>query len=191
MDNFHLFELINASPGIGRLHLGIALLLARWAIWLLPLAMGVAWLRGDRESRSELLQLLLAVLLGLSIAFLVSRLWPQPRPFVLHMGTQYLAHDTAPGMPSDHSTVIWSLAFSALMSRRFAHWGFPLLALGLLVGLSRVHLGVHFPFDILAALPVALAGALAAAGLSRPLRPLFLRILSLYDRLTQRLHPHL
>lgn len=186
MDNLHLFHLINAGPGLGSVQRGIAVALAEWAIYLLPPGMAIAWVRGDREARRELLQTLLAALLALGLAQVVSHVWPQPRPFALHLGTQYLAHGDDAGLPSDHVTVFWSLALSALTTRRFAVWGFPLLAMGLLVGWARVYLGVHFPFDILAAFPVALAGAAIAHGLRGPAMPVFAKLLYLYDRVANR-----
>ena len=186
MDNLHLFHLINAGPGLGSVQRGIAVALAEWAIYLLPPGMAIAWVRGDREARRELLQTLLAALLALGLAQVVSHVWPQPRPFALHLGTQYLAHGDDAGLPSDHVTVFWSLALAALGTQRFSVWGFPLLAAGLVVGWARVYLGVHFPFDILGAFPVALSAALVAQGLKRPLRPAFDRIASLYDRLVGR-----
>ena len=189
MDNLHLFELINAAPGLGPIRLVLATALAQWAIFLVPLAMALAWVRGDRAARAELLQMLLAALLALGLAQIVVHVWPQPRPFALHLGTQYLQHSTDPGLPSDHVTVFWSLALTALASRRFALWGFPLMTIGLAVGWARVYLGVHFPFDILAAFPVALGGAFAASGLRRPLRPVATWILDLYDHLAERAHP--
>ncbi len=182
MDNLHLFELINAPPGSGPGRIALALLLARWAIGLIPFMLAHAWWRGDEAARSELLQIVLAMLLALGLAQVVTHVWPQPRPSALHVGTQYLAHGSAPGLPSDPVTVFWSVAFAALASRRYALWSFPLLALGLLVGWSQVYLGVHLPFDILAALPLALSGTAAAGALRGPLRPTFGRILSAYDR---------
>ncbi len=181
--NLHLFELINAAPGLGSVPLAIATTVADWLIYLIPLAMTVAWIRSDRLARRELFQMLLAVLVALWLAKVASQLWPQPRPFALHLGTQHLPHANDPGMPSDHVTVIWSLACAAFSTRRFAVWGLPLLTAGLLVGWSRVYLGVHFPFDVFAALPVAIAGAAAAYALRRRARPVFARVLLLYDRL--------
>lgn len=57
-----------------------------------------------------------------------------------------------------------------------------MLAVGLLVGWSRIYLGVHFPLDIAAALPVAWAGTMAAGVLCKPLMPVYARLLSLHDR---------
>ena len=182
MDNLHLFELLNAPPGLQGLHLLWPMVLARWAIYLVPLGMSALWLRGDDAERTELLQLLLIVATGLLIAQAVTHFWPQPRPFTLHLGTQYLAHSPDPGFPSDHVTVFWSLGVGALLSRRFALYGFPMLALGLAVGWSRVYLGVHFPYDVLGAFPVAAAATLLVA-LARPqLGPLLMRALRTYDR---------
>jgi undecaprenyl-diphosphatase len=107
----------------------------------------------------------------------------------LHLGTQHLAHDNDPGLPSDHVTVLWSLALATLASRRFAAWGFPLLAIGLAVGWSRVYLGVHFPFDVIAALPVAFVGVLLAHAARRPLLPVSSWVLRSYDRLALALRP--
>ena len=180
MDNTHLFELLNAGPGLAPGQLLPALLLAKWLIVAVPVGMAWSWARGAAAGRPELLELLASAVIALMLAQVVASLWPQPRPFAMHLGTQYLAHADDPGLPSDHVTVFWSLGLSALFTRRFALWGFPLLAVGLAVGWSRVYLGVHFPYDVVAAFPVALAGALAAHGIRRRAGPLIDRVLD-YD----------
>lgn len=182
MTNLHFFQLINAQPGLSHQQLLMATLLASWLITLVPITMLLGWVRGDGATRLDLLQILLAVALALALAQLITLLWPQPRPFALHMGTSYLDHSLDPGLPSDHVTVFWSLALATLRTRKFALWGFPLLAVGLLVGWSRIYLGVHFPLDIAAALPVAWAGTMAAGVLCKPLMPVYARLLSLHDR---------
>lgn len=191
MGNLHLFELINAAPKPAPWLLGLALALAQWLIYLLPIGMAVAWIKGTAASRRELIEMLLAALIALGIAQVVVHVYPQPRPFALHLGTQLLAHADDPGLPSDHVVVFWSLAWSALATRRYASWCFALLAAGLAVGWSRVYLGVHFPYDILAALPVALAGALAARALRTTTMPLVARLLDVHDRLLRALRAKL
>lgn len=185
MTNRHLFELLNAAPGLDGLHLGCARFLAEWVIYLIPLSMAVSWLRGASPTRRELLRILAAVMVSLTAAQVVAHLWPQARPFALHLGTQYLTHSMDPGMPSDHVTVIWTIALWALTSERFGLWGFPLLALGLVVGWSRVYLGVHFPFDILAAFPVALCGVVIVRTLRRALLGPEMIVLTFYDGLAR------
>ena len=116
---------------------------------------------------------------------MVVHLWPQPRPLALHLGTQLLVHANGPGLPSDHVTIFWALEWSALATRRYAVWGFPLFAAGLAVGWGRVLLGVHFSYDAVAAMPVALTGALAARALRAVTMPAVARLLYAYERLDQ------
>lgn len=181
MTNLHFFQLINAPPGMSHQQLLWANLLASWTIVLVPITMAIGWVRGDRATRFEVVQMLLAVGLALSLAQVIAIFWPQPRPFALHVGTQYLDHITDPGLPSDHVTVFWTLALACLRTRRFGLWGFPLLAVGLMVGWSRIYLGVHFPMDIAAALPVAWVGTMASGILRKPLMPIIARMLALHD----------
>lgn len=183
MGNLHLFELINAAPKPEPWQLAMALALAQWLIYLLPAGLAVAWIRADAVSRRELIELLLAVLLALGLAQVVTHLWPQPRPFALHLGTQLMEHANDPGLPSDHVTVFWALAWAALGTRRCAVWSFPLFAAGLAAGWSRVFLGVHFPYDIVSAMPVALAGALAARASRAVTMPVVAHILYASERL--------
>lgn len=182
MDNLHLFELINAGPVLGPGLLALATVLAQWLVALVPLGLALAWVRGDVATRRELLELLLATTLALAAAQLIHRAWPQPSPSVLHLGRQYLAQGLDAGLPSDQVTVFWSLALAALSTRHFAVGCFPLLTSGLAVGWSRVFLGLHFPFDVLAALPVAALGALGARALRQPAQPVMARVLVIYDR---------
>lgn len=182
MDNLHLFELINAPPGIGPWRLLCATTLAQWPVYLVAAAGAFSWIRGDLESRRELLQMLMAALLALALAQVIILFWPQPRPSTLHLGTQYLAPARDSGLPSRHVAELWALGVAALGTRRFGAWAFALLALGLLVGISRVYLGAHFPFDILAALPVAVAGAGAERLLRSRFQPATTRLIHLYDR---------
>ena len=185
----HLFELLNAGPGLTGLRLAFATALAEYLIYAIPISFIAAWLRGSAVDRRDLLRMFYACVLALALAQLMAWFFPERRPFVLHLGQQYIDHVDDAGMPSDHVTVFWSLALAAFGTARYAALGFPLLALGLAVGWSRIYLGVHFPLDILAALPVATLGAALAGTLDRPADAvLSTPLVDFYSRIERRWH---
>lgn len=183
MNDHFLFEILNAGPGLGPAPLAIARFMAMQLNSLVVLVLAFVWVRGAHTVRHDVLEMLLGCALASGLAQLVLHFWPQPRPFVLGLGTQYLGHAPTPGLPSHHVTILWALAFTAWGTRRLKAFALPLLVTGLVVGWSRVFLGVHFPYDVLAAAPVALVGAVAARRLRRPAMLLYSPVLHAYDRL--------
>ena len=71
--------------------------------------------------------------------------------------------------PSGHATASMSLALS--YGAVFPAWALPLVIAAVVVGFSRVRLGVHYPSDVLVGqlIAAATAGALAPFVLLRPL----------------------
>lgn len=106
-----------------------------------------------------------SALLALGIAHIVTELWARPRPYAAHPSDVHLfvpaSHD--PSFPSDHATAAFAIAVAILLRHRKG--GIVALALAVLVSLSRVVVGVHYPSDVPGG---AAVGTLAALILWHP-----------------------
>ena len=126
--------------------------------WLIAGSVG-AFMVGDAGVRRVLVRVVAAMLAAWLLARLGQHLWPMPRPFVIGHGTVWLAHGDSAGFPSTHASVAFAFATAlAVFSRSRLAGGAALLA-ALLMAWSRVSLGLHFPFDVLAGAVVGFVSA--------------------------------
>lgn len=157
--NHSLFLLINAPAHPGTIVLMLAKLSAKYLILLMPLTLLVGWLRGGERTRKLMLEAAICAVLALLVAQIIGLVWPHPRPFMIGLGHQFLPHAADSSFPSDHLTLMWSVAFSLLLHAESRAAGALLAILGLPVAWARIYLGVHFPLDMAGA---ALLAALCA-----------------------------
>jgi len=166
-----LFTLINAGAGTPRWAIQSAIFISD----VLPaLAVGVFALAAVAQPawRKPLLAALVSVLLAWALVRLFRSVVHVPRPAALGLGTQWTSQGPRPGFPSMHVTTSFAFAITVLFARLRGP-GVAFLLLALLVGWSRVFLGLHFPSDVCAgAMLGALLGAVVhLARRGRPLRP--------------------
>ncbi|MEO8643370.1 undecaprenyl-diphosphatase [Pseudomonas sp.] len=185
--NRTLFLAINASAHASLEMRFLATFLAQWLITSVPLLLIGLWLRGSRHHRAAAVTATLSIVFALGCNLLISGLWFHPRPFMLGLGQNFLEHVPESSFPSDHATVMFTLAV-ALMLASLRKLGALVLLLGAMVGWARVYLGVHFPFDIAGSLLVSLISAwLVPQVLSW--RHLDERLLDVLECLYQRVFP--
>lgn len=139
--------------------LAIALFFGKYAIWVVPVGIGIGWLWGSERNRKVLLEATASGLVGLLISQIIALFWQHPRPFVIGLGHTFMVHAADSSFPSDHLTLLWAVAFSLLLHRRLRLAGLALALLGLPVAWARIYLGVHYPFDMLGAILVAALSA--------------------------------
>lgn len=155
--NRSLYLMFNAGDHPSFAVLCLAKVLAQQAIILLPLLLVLLWLRG---ARTAAVTAVLCVLLALLGNVLIGLLFMHPRPFMVPLGHSWISHRAETSFPSDHATIFFAFGL-ALCAAGLRRLGAVVAALGVAVGWSRVYLGVHFPFDIIGGLLVAIASTWA------------------------------
>ncbi|MGB4812011.1 MAG: phosphatase PAP2 family protein [Methylophilaceae bacterium] len=158
--NIQLFKLINAQSSASELTINLAIILADYVIFLLPIYLMITWLFGNNSKKEIVLKSVCVTLISLGIAQIIVFVYPHPRPFMMGVGRTLITHASVPSFPSDHMTVFSSIAITYLMARYYAI-GLTISVVGIFVAWSRVYLGVHFPFDMIGAVLVSLFVAIA------------------------------
>ncbi len=105
----------------------------------------------DRVAREKNQEAIIGVVLALALVTVLVNLTyflhQRPRPFLAHEVNLLITAPTDPSFPSNSSSVAFAVAASVWMINR--PLGRVLLIPALLVALSRVFLGVHYPSDVL------------------------------------------
>jgi len=156
-----LFRALNAAGTNAAMDALMVVITTLGAAFIIVLFAVPLWWRGYREATFDFLLLLgITVVLTEGIKFLVGR--PRPCNGVLPNVRTLIGYgcdaEFDPSFPSGHASRAFALA--AFVGLRF-RWraGSAASAFAVLVGLSRIYLGVHWPSDVL-------AGALLGVGLA-------------------------
>jgi undecaprenyl-diphosphatase len=114
-----------------------------------------------KQPRSGQKRIAIFAALTLPLTYIVSKiaalLYTDPRPFVAGHLIPLIAHEPDNGFPSDH--VLLCAGIAAVIYPSSKRLSLILWALTLLVGMSRVHTGLHHPVDIIGSIVMAIAVA--------------------------------
>lgn len=82
------------------------------------------------------------------ITEIIRFLWYRPRPFVLDQVNLLISHETSASFPSGHAAFYFGLSTIVYFYNK--KLGILFLVSSLLISVSRVFVGVHWPSDIMA-----------------------------------------
>lgn len=169
--NYALFKALNSiavhgGPAVD----AVVRFLAADGVLLFPIVIVLLWIfpgSNPHRTRSAAVLAAVAVLLALVFNQILGHLFTEARPFVTHRGhvDQLMAHTADNSFPSDHTAVGFGAAAGLWWARR--RLSIVLGILALIVGLSRVVAGLHYPVDILGGAVDGIVAALVLWAVAR------------------------
>ncbi len=118
---------------------------------LLWVAVGVCALVffGQEARRAGFLMLLALLISYLANDGLLKNFFHRPRPYEVIAGAKLLVTPlNSYSFPSGHAACAFACAF--VMAKKFRKLALPFYAVAALMSFSRVYVGAHYPFDVLA-----------------------------------------
>jgi len=107
-----------------------------------------------------------SMILALIFSKITSLFYYHNRPFVDELGTTLVEHLPDSSFPSDHTTFMMAIVISFLFYTKSKKYFYLFFTVALLGGISRIFVGVHYPFDILSAILIAIVSSIIVYKLS-------------------------
>ena len=119
--------------------------------------------KGSRRVRLSIICMIVAVLFADAVAYrLIKPYFGRLRPCDILPGVHVLAQAGRFSFPSNHAANMMALSVIAVYFYR--KYGWLVFAAALLVGYSRIYVGVHYPLDVLAGFILGGLSALLVIG---------------------------
>jgi undecaprenyl-diphosphatase len=101
-----------------------------------------------KKSRLALLYVLLSIAVAGLISYVMKKSFSEPRPYEVDIRITQLSVGGGYSLPSGHTTEAFAsaMALTLLFPRWFVF--VPMFSWASVVAMSRIYLGVHYPFDI-------------------------------------------
>ena len=134
-----------------------------YLIYLSLLSIFVIAFKGKVKERKALILILFSLPLAIVLIKIIHIFINEPRPFVTFNFIPLTDNKPDLSFPSRHATIMAVIAFVLTFLK--SKWAPLFLILMLLVGISRVYVGVHYPLDVLGGFIVGIFSVFATLGI--------------------------
>jgi undecaprenyl-diphosphatase len=188
--NYTVFQWFNNFAGSSKLLDTLMITITNSAACVAILFMLILWFNnGKKENAIRKQYTVLYTTLSVSIALLVNVLihavYYHPRPFVSHDVHQLVPHAADSSFVSDHSVLVFSIAFVFML--RGEKLKYIALLWAVLVGISRLYVGVHFPLDVIGAAVITIITSSLLLQNKRIFEPIAKLVFKIYALVARRI----
>lgn len=160
---------------------------ADYMVYLLAISLLVIWFSRTYQNRMMVIHASLAFVFAEVVGKIAGLFYSNNQPFAeLAHVNKLIVKAVNNSFPSDHTILFFSFCFSFWLVRKKTGTLWMLIAL--CVGISRIGVGVHYPFDIIGGAAIGMLSAFAAYLLVPRIR-LIRKWLAIYEKVEQMVLP--
>jgi len=149
--NLTLFRLINNLANKNKFLDNIMIVSSKYVIYLYALLVGIYLVIGyvgkNKKAKKIVTPIVVLLTINFILTFIIGKFWYEQRPFIHYTVNLLYAHKNNASFPSTHSVGVMTIALG--VNNKVKKLGKILILLALIVGISRVYVGQHYPFDVL------------------------------------------
>ncbi|MEA4827138.1 undecaprenyl-diphosphatase [Clostridium sp. JNZ J1-5] len=157
--NMELFRLINNLANKNSVLDGIMVFFSKDVPYIFMAAIVMVFILGIIKKNSDYRKIafntFVITLINLILSFIIGGIYYVDRPFVHNKVNLLFAHVKDASFPSDHATGTMSIALGLRDYNKSLN--LILTILSILVGVSRIYVGHHYPMDVMGAYILAFA----------------------------------
>lgn len=187
--NYEGFQWINNWAGQSSLLDGTMLAITNSVPYVAVALLLFLWFSGNNknnlEKRYTAIYAAFSTIIALLINSIIHLVYYHPRPFMAHHVHLLVNHAADSSFVSDHAVLVFAIAWTILL--RNERIKYPVFIWAILVAVSRIYIGVHYPVDVMGSALIAFGTSVFFIHYSKKWEPMMQIIFRLYSLVTNRL----